>query len=439
MLLSRLDNQKGTRKILVDLLFKKGYCLCIPDPKLIKLHFKQVHSSWIQKFLLSKNALELSIIPMFMFIFIKNKSLTADQSKRLLELIQVLLSQAEFDTIEAIFFDNNFKQMGWVYYMLGELIKFTLDDFAISDKNGKRIMAMAASIQLFLDKASILTLSKLTLNTENTGFNILHKLLYLIAYESLHSNQIIYLSTICKKILDKTTNFGLVTLIFQTQRNGYSFIWCAIGTWLQIVFERENSNQFKIKHYTHLLNTIVEKINDEKLSSILFEKERKGYIIVLRFIFFKSFRFSLLHRDLRKSFHFFKQWCNKIFSTLSFHQIELILETLPLVLNNDLTLSISDKRRLQQHFFNYLFEFCKLQAQDIARLKDLQEQLEDRFFPSNKIIKFFKQVRVRCRFFNHTNLRGSINSADEISLEESSELLRPEYARLNANYSTMNR
>ena len=39
-------------------------------------------------------------------------------------------------------------------------------------KNGKRIMAMAASIQLFLDKASILTLSKLTLNTENTGFNI---------------------------------------------------------------------------------------------------------------------------------------------------------------------------------------------------------------------------------------------------------------------------
>ncbi|WP_342227314.1 hypothetical protein [Rickettsiella endosymbiont of Rhagonycha lignosa] len=439
MLLSRLDNQKGTRKILVDLLFKKGYCLCIPDPNLIKLHFEQVRSSWIQKFLLSKNALELSIIPMFMLIFIKNKSLTVDQSKRLFELLHLLLSQTEVETIEEIFFNNNFKQMTWVYYMFGELIKFTLDDFVISDKNSKRIMAMAASIELFFDKASILTISKLTLNTENTGFNILHKLLYLIAYESLHSSQIIYLSKICKKIIDTITHFGLETLVFQTQRNGYSFIWSTIGTWLQIVFERENSNQFKIKHYTHLINVIVEKINAEKLSTILFEKETKGYIIILRFIFFNRFKFSLVHRNLIESFHFFKQWCNKIFSRLTFHQIELILETLPSVLNNDLTLSISDKRQLQQQFFDYLFEFCKLQAQDIARLKDLQEQLEDRFFPSNKIIKFFKQLRVRCRFFNHTNFRGSINSADEISLNESSDLLRPEYARLNANYSTMNR
>lgn len=439
MLLSRLDNQKGTRKILVDLLYKKGYCLCIPDPKLIKLHFEQIRSSWIQKLLLSKNVLELSIIPMFMLIFIKNKSLNADQSKRLLELMHVLLSQTEFDTIEEIFFDNNFKQTAWAYYLLSELIKFTLDDFVTSDKNSKRIMAMAASIELFLDKASIFTITKLTLDTENTRFNILHKLLYLIAYESLHHSQIIYLSTICKKIIDKTTNFGLETLIFQTQRNGYSFIWCIIGTWLQIVFEHENSNQFKIKHYSHLINAIVEKINDEKLSTILFEKEIEGYIIVLRFIFFKRFRFSLLHRDLTESFYFFKQWCNKIFSTLTFHQIELILETLPSVLNNDLTLSISDKRQLQQQFFDYLFEFCKLQAQDIARLKDLQERLEDRFSPSNKIIKFFKQVRMHCRLFNHTNFQVSINSANEISLDENSDLLRPEYARLNVNYSTMNR
>jgi hypothetical protein len=439
MMLSRLDHQKDTRKILVDLLFKKGYCLCIPDPKLIKSHFKKVRSSWIRKFLLSKNALELSIIPMFMLIFIKNKSLTADQSKRLLELIHVLLSQTEFDTIDEIFFDNNFKQMAWTYYLLSELIKFTRDDFVTSDKNGKRIIAMAASIELFLDKASILTLTKLTLNTENTGFNILHKLLYLIAYESLHPSQIIYLSTICKKIIDKTTNSGLDTLIFQPQGNGYSFIWCTIGTWLQIVFERENSNQFKVKHYTYLINLIVEKINDEKLSTILFEKETKGYIIVLRFIFFNRFRFNLLHRDLIQSLHFFKQWVNKIFATLTFHQIELILKTLPLVLNNELALSNSDKRQLQQQFFDYLFEFCKLQALDIARLKDLQERLEDRFFPSNIIIKFFKQLRTHCCFFNHTNFQGSINNGNKISLDESSDLLRPEYAGLNTNYSAVNR
>jgi hypothetical protein len=63
MLHSPIDNQKGTRKLLVDLL-KKGYCLCIPDPNLIKSYFEEVRSSWVQRFLLTKNTLELSIIPM---------------------------------------------------------------------------------------------------------------------------------------------------------------------------------------------------------------------------------------------------------------------------------------------------------------------------------------------------------------------------------------
>lgn len=436
-MLSRLDNQKGMRKLLVDLLYKKGYCLCIPDPKLIKAYFEQVRSSWIQKFLLTKNALELSIIPMFMLVFIKNKSLTVDQSQCLLELMQVLLSQTGFDTIEEIFFDNNYKQIAWVYYVLSELIKFTLDDFVISDKNRKRIMAMAASIELLLDKASILTLTKLTLNTENTGFNILHKLLYVIAYESLHSNQIIYLSTISKKLIDKTENFGLETLIFQIQRKGFSFIWCALGTWLQIVFECEDSNQFKINHYTQLINSILEKINDEKLSSILFEKETTGYILVLRYLYFKQFRFSLFHLDLTESFNFFKQWCNKIFSILTFHQIELILETLTLILNNDLALSTSDRRQLLQQFFDYLFEYCKLKSQEIIALKNLQERLEDRFFPSNRIIKFFKGVRANCLFFNRTNFRNLTLQEGEIPPDESSDLLNPEYARLSVNYSTM--
>lgn len=208
MLLSRLDHQKGTRKILVDLLFKKGYCLCIPDPNLIKSKFELVPSSWIQRLLLHKNTLELSIIPMFMLIFIKNKSLTTDQSKRLLELIHVLLSQAEFDTIEEIFFENHFKQMAWVYYLLSELIKFTRDDFVTSDENSKRIMSMAAIIQLFLDKANILTLTKLVLNTENIGFNVIQKL-DSIDYNTLHPVQVIYLGDIRKKIISKT-NFGIL-------------------------------------------------------------------------------------------------------------------------------------------------------------------------------------------------------------------------------------
>ena len=101
MLLSQLNNQE-TKKILVDLLFKKRYCLCIPDTKLIKSRFEQVSPTWLQQLFLSKNAFGLSVIPMFMLIFVKNKHFTADQSKHLLELLQVLMSQAEIDTIDQI-------------------------------------------------------------------------------------------------------------------------------------------------------------------------------------------------------------------------------------------------------------------------------------------------------------------------------------------------
>ncbi len=231
---------------------------------------------------------------------------------------------------------------------------------------------------------------------------------------------------------------GIETLSFQTQCNGFSFIWNALGTWLQIVFECENSNQFKIRHYTQLINSLFEKINNAKLSSILLENEIKVYTIILRYIFFKRFRFNLFHRDLIEVFSYFKPWCKRIFSTLSIQQIELILDNLPLLLINNLDLSNNDRRQLMQNFFGYLFEFCKLQPQDSARLKDLKKRAENHFLSSNKILKFFKQVRVHCHFFNCTNFRNSINRMDDISLDESSDLLSSEYARLNINYSTVN-
>lgn len=435
-MISRLGNQKGTRKILVDLLFKKGYCLCIPDPQIINSHFEQVRPNWIQTFFLSKNELGLSVIPMFMLIFIKNKSLTSEQAKRLLDLLHVLMARAEFDTVHHICFDNKINQMAWVYYILSELIKFTLNDFVSSDKNSKRIMALAASIEFCFDKASAQTMTKLSLNTENTGFHVIQELMYVIAYETLHPSQVSYLSTISKKIIAKSTNFGLETLIFQTQRSGFSFIWCVLGTWLQIVFERGNSNQFKIIHYTQLLDSLLEKINDEKLSSILLENETKGYIIILRYIFFKRFRLNSSQQDLSEIFNFFKRWCKKIFSELTTQQIELILDNLPLLLINDLSLSNADRQTLIQEFFAYLFEFCRLQPQELDSLTDLKQRLEDRFFPGNKIIKFFKQVRTHCHFFN-ANSRNVIQKEDEIFLDESSDLLSHEYARLNANYLTV--
>lgn len=327
MLLSQLDNQEGTRKIVADLLYKKGYCLCIPDPKLIKLHLEQVSPSWIQQFLLSKNSLGLSVIPMFMLIFVKNKCLTIKQSKRLLELLQVLVSQAELDSIDQIFFDNNCQQLAWVNYILNELLKFTLEDFVSSDNNRHRILTMAASIVCFFDKASTFTIIKFCLNAEDIGFHSLYKLMYVVTYGCLHPRQVIYLNTISKKV----------------------------------------------------------------------------------------------------------------FSTLMFEQIELLLERLVGVLNTDRALSMSDKRQLLRQFFDYLFEFCSLHTQEVIALNDLKDQLEARFYPCNRLIKFFKQVSTHCLFFNCTHFWNSQNKKDEMMLDESSELLNSGCARLNPDYSTVNR
>ena len=53
MRLNHLARQKGAKKVLIDLLYKKSYCICIPEPKLIQLYFNQVSPIWIQDFLLN--------------------------------------------------------------------------------------------------------------------------------------------------------------------------------------------------------------------------------------------------------------------------------------------------------------------------------------------------------------------------------------------------
>lgn len=152
------------------------------------------------------------------------------------------------------------------------------------------------------------------------------------------------------------------------------------------------------------------------------------------FINYSTWRFRQ-NQDFSKLFHF-KRRCQIIFSTLSFQEIELILDNLPLLLSNDLNLSSEDRQQLIQNFFAYLFEFCDLHFLEISRLRELQEQFKDRF-SGNKVIKFFKQLSIRCSFFNTIKPQDSKINEEEICLDENSDLL-PEYARLNANYLTMN-
>ncbi|RDH40595.1 MAG: hypothetical protein CFE62_002940 [Candidatus Aquirickettsiella gammari] len=55
MRLNHLARQKGAKKVLIDLLYKKSYCICTSEPKLIQLYFNQVSPIWVQDFLLTKN------------------------------------------------------------------------------------------------------------------------------------------------------------------------------------------------------------------------------------------------------------------------------------------------------------------------------------------------------------------------------------------------
>lgn len=438
MLSRRIESQKKIQKILVDLLYKKSYCVCIPDFKLVESYLEQVSPAWIQKFLLSKNGLNLTVIPMFMLIFVKNKYLTVDQSQRLFKLLHLLMMRAESDTIDQLFF-NNKKQENWPYYILNELVKFTRVDFDRSEETRQRIMAMASAVELILGKASLSILSKFCLNIENSGFNVIQKLLHAIAYQDLQVAQIIYLSSMSQKIISQTTGFGIEALSFQVHCNGYSFIWCVLETWLHLVFECDNSSPIKINYYTKVIDHLFEKIENEKMSFILLENKNKGYSIILRYIFFSHVKLSFFHPDLIEASKHFNAWCEKFFSPLTFKQIELMLKTLLSTLNNDTTLFIVEKRQLLEVFFDYLLDYSQLKTKEIKALKDSKERLEAALFPSthNAITRFFRQVRARWYFFNDPDSWNSINEADQVSFDENSDLLIPK-ARLNTNYLAVN-
>ncbi len=97
-----LKQQKGARKDLIELLYKQDYCPCIPDANDVQTLLDKVNKVWIKSFILGKNPSGLSVISMFIVIFIKNKRLNSEACARLLELIGLLLNQLETVAIDTI-------------------------------------------------------------------------------------------------------------------------------------------------------------------------------------------------------------------------------------------------------------------------------------------------------------------------------------------------
>ena len=92
----------ASKKVLTELLYKEDYCLCIPDPEVVASCLQKLDKAWIKEFLLQKNVIGFSVIPMFVLIFIKNKRLEDEESQRLSQLTTLLVQQLDTPAIDPI-------------------------------------------------------------------------------------------------------------------------------------------------------------------------------------------------------------------------------------------------------------------------------------------------------------------------------------------------
>ncbi len=98
--------KKKTSDILTSLLYKEGYCICIPDPGQVELLLNEIDKSWVQTFLLEKNTIGLSIIPRLILIFVQNKQLNTEERDQLLTLIHLLFGQLKISDIDLILLEK---------------------------------------------------------------------------------------------------------------------------------------------------------------------------------------------------------------------------------------------------------------------------------------------------------------------------------------------
>jgi hypothetical protein len=435
---NHLARQKGARKVLIDLLHKKSYCICIPEPELVELYFNQVSPRWIQDFLLTKNTLGYSVIPMFMFIFVKNKHLDGLQSLRLQRLLYLLIAQVNISvSVDQILLENKNNKAAWIYYVLYELMQFNLSDFLESSDKRIKILSLAECIEFFLEKSSAETLTRLCLNTDKKGYPIIQKAMYLIANEALHPLQRVYLTHITEKLIQKTIPMAIESQIFQVQQQGFSFIWCTLCVWLQLVFTEGVFNRAKIDNFTRLINGLLDKVRSESLMQILLERNGIGYVLILRHILFRQSKLSDFNQASINSLNpIFNRWLKKIFANLTITIIESMLEHLPNLLLKDTRLSKATRQKLMTGFFDYLVQFSRLKSDDLLYLNRLKERLEDQFLSGNKVVKLFQWVQTCCNLFKPcVNLSGCTSKSSELDAsQDETYALMNNFGRVQLNY-----
>ena len=417
-----LGPQKGFRKKLIDLLYKEGYCLCIPDVSAVQALLDKVNKIWLQTFLLTKNPSGFSVIPMFIVIFIKNKQLSAEACANLLDLIGLLLRQLESVAIARILFEKKADNPALVYYLFNELLqsKRLL-------KNRVRMQALASCLQMLLEKINAEIINDIILDSEEKGFNVIRRVLAGIAYNALDEEQIPCLVNITKRLIAKSGSATIDKRILQIQCDGFSFMWCSLAAWLEYVSE-SLSDRRTIEGLATLITVLLEKADISQLPEILIEKEGEGFSLMLAYVLLTTLPI-LSYEEKHYLTTLYLPWLEKLFSRVDYAQGEVIIEKTFALLMNNTRLTLLEKQRIESQIFGYLLCFTTLTAAERTHLSDLREQLTQQFFPVQSAKKsLLSPIRNYFSLFKQRfALRSSVYS-QQLELNESTPLIRGNHA-----------
>jgi hypothetical protein len=416
MMSASLDDcaqQKALEKKLSALLYKKGYCFCIPDLTDVQTLLQKMTKSQLIQFLMQKNPMGLSIVAGFLLILIKNKQLNPPDCLNLVKLINLLLSHLETSHIDTLLLEKTTGNPRLVCWFIDELLKTKTDS-----RNVVRRQALADCLSLLLEKVSSEMINKIILEP----VKLLQKLMRVIAYTPLSEVQLGYLVVITKTLIHKADQATMDICLFQVQTNGFSFIWCSLAAWL-VKVDESLADRLSIDGLGICITLLLKKATAEKLPELLWEEEGEGLRLILAYTLL-----TILPTATRQEKEYlsvwYRPWLEKLFLTLNREQGERLLRKTFEILIDNIHLDQREKQKVESQFFSYLLQFSNLTPQDYVQLKCLRKQLAAEFFPVRTTSKHLsvRQVLHRISFFSQCF--RSHSSEAPLELSERSTLLK---------------
>lgn len=411
-----LEQQKSTRKKIIDLLYKENYCICIPIPNMVQSLLDKVNKTWIQVFLLKKNPCGFSVIPMFMLIFLRNRLLNGEESDQLVNLIHLLMNKLERAQIDSILFETKVNSTNKIFF-------YSLFSGLIQAKSAKvneaiRMQGFYKCLQLLLAKVSVEAISCLVLDLKERNIYLIQQAMHSIAYTSLFETQMAYVLVITKNLINQSSQ-EVVDSSANHCYEGSSLIWYGIATWLRVIKE-EISERFRAECLAAIITALFDKISKKTLSQLLLQGEEEALISSFTYIFFTELSEPKKHY---RSFHdsFFIFWLEKIVSNANVEQLVMVInKTFPL-LHKESALTYFEKHKVASQFFSYVVRFANVSSEERDQLRCISETISEEFFSVHLSRKcLFESLRSHFTLFKQRFCLS--NSKDRRKFNESSDI-----------------